>query len=142
MHPAIKRQWDPIWRARFVYAAGSLLLWFHACHYKKLELKYFSMLFFIFIWDILRLVSSCSQVQFHHVLREANFLEDAIANMGHVGGHQSWENSLLSNASSAFIPDQLGLGCPRGFSLYTLGFCFQFSVSYRGKNRYVLFVMN
>lgn len=48
----------------------------------------------ILVQDILKLTSRCDQIRFSHILREANFLVDALVAIGHVDGVQVWEHSL------------------------------------------------
>lgn len=71
----------------------------------------------VLVQDILKLASQCDQIRFSHVLREANFLADALAAVGHVDGTQVWEHSLPSSTYQAFILDCSGVGRPRGSSL-------------------------
>ena len=72
----------------------------------------------VLVQDIVKLASQCDQIRFSHVLREANFLADALAAVGHVDGTQVWEHSLPSSTYQAFNLDCSGARCPpRGSSL-------------------------
>ena len=67
------------------------------------------------IQDIRRLAKHYAKVQFIHVWREANFVADAIAKVGHSVHVSVWEHCLPLCAANAFHLDQLGCGCTRGF---------------------------
>ena len=69
------------------------------------------------IRDITSLAHSRQNITFKHILREANFVADAIAKSGHSVGVSLWNHSLPLNASNAFLFDQLCVGCFMGSSL-------------------------
>ena len=68
--------------------------------------------------DIRWLASQFQEIQFSHILREANFTADAIANIGHSSmAARCWDRCLSQSALPAFRFDLARLGCPRGFRL-------------------------
>ncbi|PRQ37612.1 putative ribonuclease H [Rosa chinensis] len=70
------------------------------------------------IEDIRTIATSFSQITFKHIYREANFVADAIANLGHnAASPMSWSDRVPSEASRALIFDVVNFGCLRGFLL-------------------------
>lgn len=61
------------------------------------------------IEDIRWLASRFAHISFKHVLREANFVADAVAATGHSCGFSMWTNSLPLSAANALGFDQLGV---------------------------------
>lgn len=67
-----------------------------------------------FVNDIKRLVHAFSFISFTHVFREANFVADALANLGH--SHDCiWINKIPLQAATVLLFDNCASGCPRGF---------------------------
>ena len=58
-----------------------------------------------------------SQSKFSHVWREANFVADAIAHVGHSVDTASWIENFPPSVNKAINFDLCNLGCPRGFCL-------------------------
>ncbi|KAL6223438.1 hypothetical protein ACLB2K_006825 [Fragaria x ananassa] len=70
------------------------------------------------VQDIRRLATSFDSISFRHVFREANFVADAIANLGHsIGSNLCWNYMIPSETSRSLLFDILNSGCPRGFDL-------------------------
>ncbi|XP_062005578.1 uncharacterized protein LOC133722723 [Rosa rugosa] len=70
------------------------------------------------IEDIRTIATSFSQISFKHIYREANFIADAIANLGHEAmSPLFWSDKVPSEASRALLFDVVNIGCPRGFFL-------------------------
>ncbi|XP_062021429.1 uncharacterized protein LOC133738002 [Rosa rugosa] len=68
--------------------------------------------------DILSLASNFEAVSFSYVPREANFVADAVTNMGHRSSTPiTWSKKLPFSALFAFNFDQFSSGCSRGFKL-------------------------
>ncbi|KAL6138797.1 hypothetical protein ACLB2K_064076 [Fragaria x ananassa] len=66
--------------------------------------------------DIRTLATSFDSITFRHVLREANFVADAIANLGHAcNSPMYWNDRIPSEVSRALLFDIVNVGCPRGF---------------------------
>ncbi|KAL6211745.1 hypothetical protein ACLB2K_016968 [Fragaria x ananassa] len=69
------------------------------------------------IQDIKTLSNSFEFVCFKHVFREANFVANALANLGHrLSNLCFWEENIPPEASSALAFDVVNLGCTRGTS--------------------------
>ena len=69
------------------------------------------------IEDIRMLAQDFEVVQFKHIFREANFVADAIADLGHNCSFSTWHDGVPKEASRAHLFDIVSTGCPRGFSL-------------------------
>ncbi|KAL6183154.1 hypothetical protein ACLB2K_044565 [Fragaria x ananassa] len=66
------------------------------------------------VQDIKKIASSFSLVSFHHVLREANFTANALANLGqNLDTQHCWESNLLSSVRVTVNFDLFGGGCLR-----------------------------
>ena len=65
--------------------------------------------------DIRNLATSFHSITFRHVFREANFVADAIANLGHIStSPMYWNDRVPSEASRALLFDIVNVGGPRG----------------------------
>lgn len=72
----------------------------------------------VLVKDIQLLASHFQNIQFTHILREANFTADAIANLGHCSlSCNLWERQLPLSVLPAFNFDSSNFGCCRGFRL-------------------------
>ncbi|XP_024172136.1 uncharacterized protein LOC112178182 [Rosa chinensis] len=70
------------------------------------------------IQDIKQLASNFNSVVFTHTLREANFVANALASIGHGSDELiSWTSHFPSSVNSAISFDLFGAGCSRGASL-------------------------
>lgn len=68
--------------------------------------------------DIKSIAAYFEQVSFHHVLREANFFTDALANLGHSHSNMScWEDVFPTVVRHALSFNLFGADCSTGFSL-------------------------
>ncbi|XP_062028542.1 uncharacterized protein LOC133744454 [Rosa rugosa] len=71
-----------------------------------------------FVSDIKEIASCFDSISFKHVFREANFVADAVANLGHtITSEATWSGNFPAGASRALLFDHVNSGCPRGFSL-------------------------
>ncbi|XP_004309343.1 PREDICTED: uncharacterized protein LOC101295189, partial [Fragaria vesca subsp. vesca] len=76
-------------------------------------------------WRILKLVqeirclrNSFDFISFKHIFREANFVANAVANVGHkVGDVRFWEECVPPEASLTLFFDYVNRGCVRGTSI-------------------------
>ena len=69
------------------------------------------------IEDIRMLAQDLEAIHFKHIFREANFVADAIADLGHNCSAVTWHDGVPKEASRALLFDIVNTGCPRGFSL-------------------------
>ncbi|KAM5547638.1 hypothetical protein ABKV19_001892 [Rosa sericea] len=68
--------------------------------------------------DIQGISSMFEEISFSHIPREANFVADAIASLGHQSSDAIiWRDKLPLSACSAFNLDQFSFGVVRGFVL-------------------------
>ncbi|XP_004309278.1 PREDICTED: uncharacterized protein LOC101298847, partial [Fragaria vesca subsp. vesca] len=68
--------------------------------------------------DIKALRSSFEFVSFKHVFREANFVANAFANLGHrLENHRVWEECVPPDVALALTFDYVNSGCARGTSI-------------------------
>ncbi|KAL6203285.1 hypothetical protein ACLB2K_026985 [Fragaria x ananassa] len=72
----------------------------------------------VLVRDIQALSSHFQSISFKHVWREANFLADSLAKLGHsCNSPQLWISYLPLFLANAFQLDLFGGGCAQGFSL-------------------------
>ncbi|KAL6141230.1 hypothetical protein ACLB2K_059520 [Fragaria x ananassa] len=70
------------------------------------------------IQDIKKIASSFHRIHFHHNFREANFVANALANLGHHCARPSfWDSDFPLVVGSTITFDLFGAGCFRGFAL-------------------------
>ncbi|KAL6191398.1 hypothetical protein ACLB2K_037789 [Fragaria x ananassa] len=70
------------------------------------------------IRDVLALANSFVSITFSHTYREANFLADDLALVGHsLSSPMCWFDRIPSQAQMALLMDSSCIGCLRGFSL-------------------------
>ncbi|KAM5582295.1 hypothetical protein ABKV19_002615 [Rosa sericea] len=70
------------------------------------------------IQDIQAIATRFNSISFRHIFREANFVADALANLGHnCTSGNVWTNRVPMQASRALMFDFVNSGCQRGFLL-------------------------
>ncbi|KAL6225769.1 hypothetical protein ACLB2K_004618 [Fragaria x ananassa] len=68
--------------------------------------------------DIRKLSYSFEAISFKRVFREANFVANSLANLGHkVESHSIWEDNVPPEAALALVFNNVNFGCPRGTSI-------------------------